>query len=112
MDKMGKQQAVRMTILVFASIFFLMLVTGCATAPGISGAGEAYLDEAEQAISTKGAALSARIRVIGEFLTCKAITVGEWLRTYGSNPRKAQGWRDFCAEDIQELPSAPASRSR
>lgn len=38
---------------------------------------------------------------------CKLTKIGAWVRKYGNDPTKAQGWRETCGQTINELPATP-----
>lgn len=45
-----------------------------------------------------------QVREGAEFTLCRAISVGAWVRAYGSSAEKAQAWRTLCHEPAAELP--------
>jgi hypothetical protein len=53
----------------------------------------------------KGADGYDDVRAAAEFTMCKAISVGAWIRAYGSSKEKAEAWRTLCHEPAAELPS-------
>jgi len=54
----------------------------------------ATVDVAEEAAAT--AVVQSAERTI-----CRNIPVGTWRRLYGSNPVRAQAWRDLCANPVE-----------
>jgi hypothetical protein len=45
------------------------------------------------------------VRESAEFTLCKGITVGAWVRAYGTIPEKAEAWRTLCNESAIETPA-------
>jgi hypothetical protein len=71
-------------------VLLFVLLSGCASVDSIADRGAAVSDEALQS---------------AEFIMCRAITVGTWVRTYGNDPQKADAWRKLCtATPIAEMP--------
>lgn len=73
-------------ILVLALLASLSLA-GCSMLP-------AAVDVAEETAAT--AVVQSAERTI-----CRNIPVGTWRRLYGSNPVRAQAWRDLCANPVE-----------
>lgn len=40
-----------------------------------------------------------------KFMLCRGMTVGAWVRAYGSDPEKASAWRALCADGPKEAPA-------
>lgn len=72
----------------------LIAMTGCA---GIDPAVNAGVDAAVEG--------QGKIRAAAEFALCRAMSVGEWVRAYGTDPEKAAAWRVLCRSVPAELPS-------
>ena len=56
-------------------------------------------------ISTRGAAVSAEARQSAEFVLCRGMSIGEWVRAYGSAPEKARAWQTLCDSSVQTTPA-------
>jgi len=65
-------------------------LSACSMLPGA-------VDAAEEAATT--AMVQSAERTI-----CRNIPVGTWRRLYGSNPVRAQAWRELCANPV-EIPA-------
>lgn len=44
-----------------------------------------------------------------ELIMCRAISIGEWMRSVGPYPEKVQGWRALCVGS--SLPSVPVNKN-
>lgn len=62
-------------------------LTACSMLP-------AAVDVAEETAAT--AVVQSAERTI-----CRNIPIGTWRRLYGSNPVRAQAWRDLCANPVE-----------
>jgi len=74
-----------MSLLCYYFLLFTVLaltLTGCAQFSSLKGA-----------IADRGAAVSDEARDTAEFVLCRGITVGAWLRAYGNEPEKAKAWQ-------------------
>jgi uncharacterized lipoprotein YajG len=71
------------------AILALALLAGCATLTNIVSAGAQANDAAAQA---------------AEVTICRGISIGAWVRAYGSDPEKAKAWRELCQDQIEVLP--------
>lgn len=67
----------------------LLALTGCGTLSNLVSAGAKINDSAAEA---------------AEVTICRSISVGAWIRAYGSDPEKAKAWRALCSEQIGEMP--------
>jgi hypothetical protein len=74
------------------AICFLLL-TGCA-----------QLDAAQSTIATQGAKANDEALESAEFVICRGISVGAWMRRYGSDLEKSRAWRVLCSEQIIVTP--------
>lgn len=72
----------------------LMLVTGCAQYSSVKGG---IIDQAS--------ALSDEALRSSEFMLCRGVTVGAWVRAYGASADRASAWRTICAQQLQETPA-------
>lgn len=70
----------------------LATLAGCSMLP-------AAVDVAEEAATT--AVVQSAERTI-----CRNIPIGTWRRLYGSNPVRAQAWRELCANPVETPASA------
>ena len=55
-------------------------------------------------IGSAGAGLNDEALATSEFVLCKGVSVGSWLRAYGSSADKAQAWRTLCGSTVQQSP--------
>lgn len=76
-----------------AAALLLLATSGCA-----------YLELAQQAAAHKGAEISDSARDRAEFMLCRGITVGSWVRRYGDSADLANAWRTLCSENIKQTP--------
>lgn len=67
----------------------LLALTGCSTLTNLVSQG-AKLNDA--------AAESAEVTI------CRGISIGAWMRAYGTDAEKAKAWRVLCDEKIEVLP--------
>lgn len=77
-------------------IIFILLITilpGCA-----------YLDAARGLAVARGEQVSDSARDNAEFMLCRGITVGAWLRRFGDSADLANAWRTLCSEQIKQAP--------
>lgn len=70
--------------------------------------GCAALDTYKAGAANKAAGAMDGLRVDAEWTLCRAISVGAWLRAYGTVPAKAAAWRELCAEPVTEDPAGAA----
>lgn len=68
----------------------LMLLPGC----------EAF----KSAAVDKGVTAIDAVRDDAEFVMCRGITVGSWIRRFGTSPKQAEAWRTICGETVTEVP--------
>ena len=71
------------------AILALALLVGCSTLTNLVSAGAQANDAAAQA---------------AEVTICRGISIGAWVRNYGSDPEKAKAWRELCQDQIEVLP--------
>jgi len=74
----------------------VLLLAGCSTTPAIHGS----IDTAAEA-GTKAADDS---REAAEFVLCRGMSIGAWVRRYGQNKALADAWRVICGTQVQETP--------
>jgi hypothetical protein len=72
-----------------ALLLAAVMLTGCSTFANLIGAGSKVNDAAAEG---------------AEVTICRAISIGAWMRAYGSDPAKAKAWRELCSDQIGELP--------
>lgn len=73
----------------FIVALMALALTGCGTLTNLVSQG-AKLNDA--------AAESAEVTI------CRGISIGAWVRAYGTNAEKAKAWRVLCEESIEVLP--------
>ena len=71
------------------AVLALSMLAGCSTLTGLVDAG---------AKANDAAAVSAEVAI------CRGISIGAWVRAYGSDPAKAKAWRVLCDERLEALP--------
>ena len=71
-------------------IILLLTVTGCAALSNLLDAGAKANDAAA---------------VAAETTLCRGISIGAWVRHYGSDGNKASAWKALCNDPIKALPS-------
>ena len=60
---------------------------------------------AQSVVADRGAQVADEVRDSAEFALCKGITIGAWIRAYGSAPTKAAAWRELCAPTVTQTPA-------
>ena len=63
-------------------------------------AGCAQLGIVRTAIDVKGQEAADRILADTEFVLCRGISVGAWVRRYGRDAALAEGWKTICGSDL------------
>jgi hypothetical protein len=53
---------------------------------------------------TKGAELNDAAVATAETALCRGISIGAWMRAYGSDANRAKAWKVLCDEKIGALP--------
>lgn len=76
---------------------------GCSMVMVASGCAQWTLGS--KAVAEEGAVVADEVRGTAEFTLCKAITIGAWVRAYGSDPVKAEAWRQLCSVMPKETPA-------
>ena len=71
------------------AVLALSLLAGCSTLTNLVSAGAEANDAAAQA---------------AEVTICRGISIGAWVRNYGSAPEQAKAWRELCQDQIEVLP--------
>ena len=66
----------------------IIFVTGCTT-----------LDIARTAIDVKGQQTADIVLADAEFVMCRGITVGAWVRHYGRDAVLAEAWKTLCGSE-------------
>ena len=93
-----------------AAIFLcglLVLIAIAVSMPGCSTNANLGVDALRSEIVNRAAALEDQVLRDSKFVQCRGISVGAWVREYGSNPALAAAWRTICGTRIEELPVAP-----
>ncbi|MES2564389.1 MAG: hypothetical protein V4637_16930 [Pseudomonadota bacterium] len=67
----------------------LLMLSGCAGVPQL----------ADRIAEVSDSALES-----AELVMCRGITVGAWVRAYGSDPAKAAAWRVLCSQKVDATP--------
>lgn len=67
--------------------------------------GCAPLNAVQSGIADRGAAISDEALQTSEFMLCRGITVGSWLRAYGDSAERAAAWRTLCSRQAKETPA-------
>lgn len=52
----------------------------------------------------QGAKINDAAAESAEVTICRGISIGAWVRAYGSDPEKAKAWRVLCDDKIEVLP--------
>lgn len=81
----------------FSAIVLLVALTGCSNTAQFIAGQRLIVDEAAKIADQNLAAAT--------FSMCRAITVGAWIRAYGSDAAKAEAWRALCAAPVTQTPS-------
>ena len=63
-------------------------------------AGCAQLDIARTAVDVRGQVVADRVLADAEFVLCRGITVGAWVRRYGRDAALADGWKTICGSEL------------
>ena len=62
--------------------------------------GCAQLGIVRAAVDARGQEISDRILADTEFVLCRGITIGAWVRRYGRDAALAEGWKTICGSDL------------
>ena len=57
-----------------------------------------------QSLLQTGAQANDAAALAAETTLCRGISVGAWVRAYGSDPERAKAWRVICDDQIEVLP--------
>lgn len=57
-----------------------------------------------QSLVSGGAQANDAAALAAETTLCRGISVGAWVRAYGSDPERAKAWRVICDDQIEVLP--------
>lgn len=79
------------------------LLTTAALAALLSGC--AAFGAIEQAAVGTAAAAADEARARAEFVLCRGITIGAWVRAYGQDAVRAQAWRTLCSTPVNQMPT-------
>jgi outer membrane murein-binding lipoprotein Lpp len=58
-----------------------------------------------QQLAGQAASQADDLHAVAEWALCRAITVGAWVRAYGTDPAKAAAWRTLCSTAPAETPA-------
>jgi hypothetical protein len=75
-------------------IFAAILMSGCAQYGAVTGA-----------IRTNGAEVADKEMDAAVYILCKGVTVGAWMRRFGSNDASANAWKTLCVEGAIATPA-------
>ena len=70
-------------------VVVIILFTGCTT-----------LDIARTAIDVKGQQTANRVLADAEFVMCRGVSVGAWVRKYGRDAALAEAWKTLCGSEL------------
>lgn len=68
-------------------------------------AGCAQFDAAKVVATNEGAKVADEARDGAEFMLCRGMTVGAWVRAYGASADKANAWKVLCATGNSQTPA-------
>lgn len=71
------------------ALLICLLFTGCT-----------QLDIVRTAVDVKGQQTADRILADTEFIMCRGISVGAWVRRYGRDQVLADAWKTICGSDL------------
>jgi hypothetical protein len=74
-------------------IFAAILMSGCAQYGAVTGA-----------IRTNGAEVADKEMEAAVYVLCKGVTVGAWVRRFGTNQASADAWKVLCVEQAVTTP--------
>ncbi len=57
-----------------------------------------------QSIISGGAQINDAAALAAETTICRGISIGAWVRAYGSDQEKAKAWKTLCEDQIEVLP--------
>lgn len=57
-----------------------------------------------QSLIAGGAQINDAAALAAETTICRGISIGAWVRAYGSDPEKAKAWKALCEDQIEVLP--------
>lgn len=77
----------------FACLVAILALSGCST-----------LNIARTVIDVKGQEVADRVLADAEFVMCRAVPVGAWVRRYGSSPDLAAAWKTICGSELLVTP--------
>ena len=74
---------------VVIELLLCLVFTGCA-----------QLDISRTAIDVRGQVVADRVLADAEFVLCRGITVGAWVRRFGRDAVLAEGWKTICGSEL------------
>ena len=63
-------------------------------------AGCTQLGIVRTAIDVKGQETADRVLADAEFVMCRGVTVGAWVRKYGRDAALAEAWKTLCGSEL------------
>ena len=97
-------KSMRISLMKFViSIFFL-----CVLMAALSGC--AQLDIVRTAIDVKGQETADRVLADAEFLMCRGVSVGAWVRRFGRDAALADAWKTICESELTLTTPATISK--
>ena len=76
------------------AVMLVILLAGCA-----------QVETAKSLVSVEGAKIADNVRDDAEFILCRGMTIGAWVRGYGASADKAAAWRTLCATGNSQTPA-------
>jgi len=70
-------------------------------------AGCAQFDSAKGVAVNEATKVADEARDGAEFMLCRGMTVGAWVRAYGASADKANAWKTLCATGNSQTPAKP-----
>ena len=67
----------------------IILFTGCT-----------QLDIVRTAVDVKGQQTADRVLADAEFVMCRGVSVGAWVRHYGRDAALAEAWKTLCGSEL------------
>ena len=74
---------------VVIALLLCLLFVGCA-----------QIDIARTAVDVRGQVVADRVLADAEFVLCRGITVGAWVRRYGRDAVLSEGWKTICGSEL------------
>lgn len=78
-------------------LLVVLLLAGCSNSAQFFAGQQLLVNELQKVEDEKMA--------VATFAMCNAVTVGAWMRAYGSDATKADAWRVLCAKPVTQTPA-------